>query len=292
MSRSNSNEERTLEIPKDISLPFFTYGIFKPGQLAHSKIKILIKKDETKNNVGIKYKMKQRDGVPILIDKEEDYYLTEGSIITFKEGKEKEAYGIISKTLLKKLYEWGIVKIDDKEFNVIFGINPDDGSNDIEDPEQRVNFDGKNDPLFSDALEFIEDNLNSNEFTWEIERLFELQMNYMLLWSAIDRYSSIKYNKRKQSWNNERFAKEKAFKEGIRKFEDKKHDPVFSTDDAEIHEFDVEDPQETLKYYYTFRCNVVHRGKSMPSDYNKLKTATEELLEIFREVLDDAFEMK
>lgn len=34
-------EERTLELPDDISLPFFAYGIFKPGQIAHPKLKDL-----------------------------------------------------------------------------------------------------------------------------------------------------------------------------------------------------------------------------------------------------------
>lgn len=42
-------------------------------------------------------------------------------------------------------------------------------------------------------------------------------MNYMLLWSAIDRFSILKFNHRKQKWNNELFAKQKAFKEGIKK---------------------------------------------------------------------------
>ena len=56
-----------------------------------------------------------------------------------------------------------------------------------------------------------------------------------------------------------------------------------------MHEFDADDPYETLKYYYTFRCNVVHRGKAMIGDYSMLKTATEELLEIFKNVLEEAF---
>lgn len=284
---ADSSEERTLEKPDDIDLPFFAYGIFKPGQLAHSKIKRFI--DEITNDVEINYMMKTRDGVPIMIDNENEHFLTKGSLITFKENHKEKAYALISKTMLKSLYEWKTIKIDENEVNILFGVDPDYGSYIIEDKEERVNFDGKNDPLFKDAIKLIERNLNSDKTRTE-ESFFELQMNYMLLWSAIERYSSIKYNKKKKSWNNEQFAKEKEFKKGIKKFKDEYHQPVYSTEDLIIHEFDESDPYGTLLYYYTFRCNVVHRGKAVKSDYSMLKKAAKELLEIFNDVLEDTFE--
>ena len=77
-------EDRTLELPEDINLPFFAYGIFKPGQIAHPKIKRFV--DEYTNNVKISYLMKHRDGVPILIEGENERFQTEGTIIKFKEG--------------------------------------------------------------------------------------------------------------------------------------------------------------------------------------------------------------
>ena len=246
--------------------------------------------DETENNIEINYQMLMRDGVPILINRESEYSKTKGSIITFNDGHEKKAYISISNTLLNRLYEWKTIKINGKEVNILFGRDPFKGSNHIENPEDRENFDGKNDPFFNEAIEFIEKNLNSNRFSWNIHNFFELQMNYMLLWSAIDRYSSLKYNRKKESWNRERFAKEKAFREGIKKFKDCGHQSVYSTDDLREHEFNAEDPQETLYYYYTFRCNVVHRGKAMAGDYNMLKRAAEELLEIFKDILNDTFD--
>lgn len=287
MTNNPDNKKRTLTIP-DIKLPFFAYGIFKPGQLAYSKIKNRVDEESLKN-VEVNYGMRLRDGVPILINSKNDFHQTNGFLITFKKGNEKQAYETISNTLLRKLYKWDTIEIDGKKANVLFGINPDNGSNYIEDPNERINFDGKNDPLFSKAIELIENNLKSDKNGWKLESFFELQMNYMLLWSAIDRYTSLKYNKKFQKWNRERFAEEKTFKEGIKKYTDKRHSPVFSTDDLEIHEFNVDDPLSTLYYYYTFRCNVVHRGKTMIGDYDMLKTATEELLEIFKEVLENTF---
>ena len=288
MTANHEDRHKTLDLPDDIYLPFFAYGIFKPGQLAYSKIKRHVK--DHFDDAEINYEMRHRDGVPILIDGKKDYHLTKGSVITFRQGHEKNAYEIISKTLLQTLYEWKTITINGIEVNILFGVNPKNGSDYIEDSEEQINFDGKRDPLFSDALELIERNLNSDKDPWNAESFFELQMNYMLLWSAIERFSSIKYNKRVKKWNNERFAKEKAFKDGIKEYKDKHHRPVYSTEDLKIHKFNAEDPYETLLYYYTLRCNVVHRGKAMIGDYEMLKTAAAELLEIFREVLEDSFE--
>lgn len=285
---NNNDNTRTLNLPADTTLPFFAYGIFKPGQLAHSKIRNHVR---DVRNAEINYPMKTRDCVPILIDKKSDYHHTKGSIITFRQGQEKTAYEIICKTLLRKLYTWKTIMINEKEVNVLFGVAPKKGSYPIECPDERVNYDGKRDPFFKDALDLIERNLNSNKNLKETERFFELQMNYMLLWSAIDRFSSLKYNQPSEMRNRERFSKQQAFRQGIRKFEGKPHRPVYSTDDLEIHKFDADDPFKTLKYYYTLRCNVVHRGKSMKSDYDMLKQATEELLEIFKSVLESAFKV-
>lgn len=286
MENKQNYEEKTLYRPNNINLPFFAYGIFKPGQLAHSKIRNHIYDIK---NVEIHYPMKLRDGVPILIDRKSNQTQTQGCIITFRRGQETETYDIIRKTLLRKLYEWKTIKINGNDCNVVFGVNPENGSNYIDDPDERVNFDGKNDPLFSDAIKLIEENLKSNKFSWNMEPFFQLQMNYMLLWSAIDRFSSLKYNRPSKNKNNEKFANEKAFKEGIKRYAENYHMPVYSTEDLKIHKFNAEDATETIKYYYTFRCNIVHRGKGMPNDYNMLKTATEELLEIFKEILKNAF---
>ena len=285
---TNNFEYGTLELPDDISLPFFAYGIFKPRQVAYSKIKNHVDADKIRP-VKVNYLMKHRDGVPILVDGENEYHHTEGTLLTFRPGHEKDAYYTIARTLSEKLYEWKIIMINGKRVNALFGVNPDYGSNYIESRSERVNFNGKNDPFFDDALKLIEKNLNSNNHSSGLEPFFELQMNYMLLWSAIERYSSIKYNKSKGE-NNRRFAKQKAFREGIKKFEDEYHHPVFSTEDLRMHEFDANDENKTLYYYYTFRCNIVHRGKSMRSDYVMLKQATEELLEIFKNILEDTFD--
>lgn len=228
--------------------------------------------------------------MPVLIDDEKEYLHTKGVIMTFRQGQEAQSYNVICKTLLAKLYEWKTIEIDGVDVNVLFGVDPKKGSNFIEDPRQRVSYDGKDDPLFSNVLDLIERNLNQERNPYRIESFFELQMNFMMLWSAINRFSSLKYNQKFEIDNYRKFARQKSFRNSIKQFEDRRHEPIYSTDDLEIHEFDADDPIKTLFYYYTFRCNVVHRGKTAGGDYDKLKQATEELLFIFRNVLSDAFE--
>ena len=64
-----NNQRIPLGPPADTSLPFFAYGIFKPKQLAYSKIRNHVD-EEMLINAEVNYGMKIRDGVPILIDKE------------------------------------------------------------------------------------------------------------------------------------------------------------------------------------------------------------------------------
>lgn len=281
-----TTKKEKLDIPKT-SLPLFAYGIFKPGQLAYSKIKEHVNENNLKN-IKIDYEMKYRDGVPILTNKSKEYH-TKGVLITFKESHEKKAYEIISETFLKELYRWETIKIENQKVNVLFGVKPNKGSDNI-NYRDKFNFNGEKDPLFSEAIELIEENLNLNKKMESIESFFELQMNYMLLWSAIDRYSTLKYNNEYKGENNKDFANEEAFIEGIKKFKDNTHEPVYSSEDLNQRKFFEDDHEKTINYYYTFRCNVVHRGKGEPEkDYKKLRQATEELLEIFKDVLKNTF---
>ena len=50
--------------PQMTSLPFFAYGIFKPGQLCYSRISHLVEKTFECTVSG---RLKERDGLPLLI---------------------------------------------------------------------------------------------------------------------------------------------------------------------------------------------------------------------------------
>ena len=184
------SENKKIKPPENIDLPFFAYGIFKPNQIAYSKIEKYVEKSI---NSEINYYMKERDGVPILIDNTSKSNYTQGNILYFKENQKEIAYKKISNTTSKALYEWKTIKIGKEEVNILFGVNTDLGST---IPElSYTDYNGKNDPFFKEAIKLIESNLENLKNTYRIMGFFELQMNYMLLWSAIDRYTHLKYNK-------------------------------------------------------------------------------------------------
>ncbi|MBR5503521.1 MAG: hypothetical protein IKV87_03610 [Methanobrevibacter sp.] len=278
--------------PKNIYLPFFTYGIFKPGEIAYSNIKCCI---DHKNEENIPYLMKERDGVPILLPKENERYKTKGYLYYFNDNE--ESYKRINKTIPYELYSWNTINIGEEEVNVLFGKDPKKGSNVIEDMYNRDNFKGKNDPLFVEGLRLVKENLKSGHYA-KVKGFFQLQMNYMLLWSAIDRYCKLKYNRESEFKNREELSKEKLFEDALSQvFEGKfaKYDnirnyrPIFTTDDLTRREFDINKARYCMNYFYTLRCNIVHRGKSNFKDVNLLYQATWDLLDIFEYILNETF---
>ena len=288
-NRLNNNEKKDNKFDKkpDSNLPFFAYGIFKPGQIAYSKIKDLVLQ---KKEISINRPMKHRDGVPILLKKENERYKTKGCLYDFSDGE--KAYKIICQTMSPAFYQWGTIDVEGEKANVLFGLKPDSGSDSIEDACDRECFDGRNDPIFKEGIQLIRKNLDEEDFDWE-EGFFKLQMNYMLLWSAIDRYCKLKYNMGSEHENRLELAKEGNFIDALRKIEDTRaYRPIFSTDDLIRRSFDVSNPKYCINYYYTLRCNIVHRGKTSIRDLRLLKKATADLLKIFEYILDETFSEK
>ena len=68
-------------------LPFFAYGIFKPGQLAYSIIeKHIDDKKTVKEPSKIPYRMYIRDGIPLIVESKKDFDSARGYLIYFKKG--------------------------------------------------------------------------------------------------------------------------------------------------------------------------------------------------------------
>ena len=111
----------------------------------------------------------------------------------------------------------------------------------------------------------------------------------MLLWSAIERYSGLKYHLGKKS--NEKvyqIAGEKCFVYALKKIVQKKRE-VFSATDLTKYTLDPRDPEKSIRDYYQVRSNTIHRGKTVTRDFDTVKSSLEELLAIFKEVLRESF---
>lgn len=287
MTNYNNNEERTLEIPKDTTLPFFAYGIYKPGQLSYSKIKNYVK---TQYECVINYKMLMRDGMPLVIPAGGDNDAkTIGYLIYFKELHNKSAYEIISENIHKKMYKWKEIKVGENRANVLIGVNPDMGCSKIDG--NIGNYKGQYDPYFKEAIGVIKNELNDEKNKQSnYDNFFKLQMTYLLLWTAIERYASLKYNCPTIGQNWEMLSNEDAFQKSLKKHV-KSERKVYSAKDLKEFTLDANKPRYCLNYYYTIRCNATHRGKSAPhEDYEILKQSLEELLEIFDDIIKDTFD--
>lgn len=272
-----------MNLPSNTALPFFAYGIFKPGQLCFPRIKDLVEKTIEGTVDGI---LKERDGIPLLIKNNSSKI--KGYLIYFYGGKENDAYNRVIGIEPDEVYRWDTIKVNDVLVaNALLGKREEKGSTDLEHFEE---WDGKSDPFFKQGLEEVEVILKGNSnFDWEYRSLFRLQMAYTLLWSAIERYTGLKYHLGKKV--NEKvyqIAEEKCFADILRKYVKGKRE-VFSATDLKKYELDPNDPRKSIKYYYQVRSNIIHRGKAVTRDFDTMKSSLEELLAIFRDILSESF---
>ena len=182
-------------------------------------------------------------------------------------------------------YRWHEVQVDSTSANILVGRSARRGSEECENGE----WNGWSAPLFTAALDVVEGTLKAQDFSWDLKPLFRLQMAYLLLWSSIERYVSLRFHLGDRVTDKVgRLAREPAFAEGLRRHV-KNRRVVYRADrpgDKEVLE--PGQPGKAVQYYYQVRSNITHRGKAVIRDYDLLKASLAELLPIFCEVLKGA----
>ena len=197
--------------PNNTKLPFFAYGIFGKGELAFLSIMDLVK--DVDGSASVKGHLRLRDGLPILnsdLDPDDQADVV-GSLIYFKDNHSIEAYERINRLEPDKQYIW--METETKQnikCNYLIGKDPMKGSVPADE-----GWNGKDDPLFTDALEVIEETLDDNKgLDRGFKPMFKLQMAYLLLWSAIERYASLRYHIGGKPWDKiKHIADDDIFKE-------------------------------------------------------------------------------
>ena len=272
--------------PTDLSLPFFAYGVFKPGELAFFQIKDLVAEC---SECSMRGTLRIRDGLPIASP--EDQGEIRGTLIKFRPALEDEAYRRIAELEPDNQYRWETVTLGLGKANFLAGRSPKKGSVHLDDE-----WSGRNDPLFTVALDVVAETLEQNRrFEWDLKPLFRLEMAYLLLWTSIERYASLRYHLGDKATKKVlNLAGEPAFQAALRNYvsenEASEKRKVFRADKpAECLVLDVDSPDDALLYYYQLRHNLVHRGKGVPSDHDRLGKSLDELLKIFRDTLNVAF---
>lgn len=283
-----------MDFPENTLLPFFAYGVFCPGEIGFLKLKPFIEKiDHDCHSLG---KLLIRDGLTILSLNGND--IVAGSLLHFVPKSAGRAYYSIVELEPDKQYEWGIIAVQTNSVmqsaNTLLGINLSNGCTLADRP-----FVGKKDPLFLEAFELIEEVLRKCsaiqppiEPNPDFRKFLHLQMAYMLLWSSIERYVTLRYGlgndvmkKVLQLATDPYFCK--ALKTHVNRT-----DKLFSSNDPSSDQavrLNKDKPNSSLKYYYQVRCNITHRGKAAFDDFGRLRDSLEELFVIFKETLLNAF---
>lgn len=286
-------------IPKNLDLPFFAYGFFKPHQIAHSKIKKYCQKHIEEEYV--RGHIRHVNGMPVLDLNERSNFKVLGHIIKFKNRDKKRAYKAIGYSKHMNIYKWEVIKINGDPVNTLVSSTPKELVKFYsirqnleyivheEDYRRKIyNYDWRLDPLYYETLSYIDYLMNDMSEYDDYRKLIKTQMLYTSLWTVLDRFLTFKYGNTKRG-NIKALSREKYFK-GIlddvigKKFNDTK---VFSAEDLDSHKLDIDDPEEAALYYYTLRNNVVHSGKMFSSENAMLFDALKELLEIFGRVLGE-----
>ncbi len=273
-----------MEHPPNIDRPFFAYGLFRPGQLGFFQLRDLVSK--VTDLARVAGSLRLRDGLPIIDSS--GHGLVKGALVTFLPERDVEAYNRISAMEPDKHYRWHEAQVDGKPANVLVGRSPKKGSVPCEEDE----WNGWNDPLFTAALDVVEETLKSHksqEFDPSLRSLFRLQMAYLLLWSSIERYVSLRYHLgNKVTEKVGQLAHESAFAESLRQYVEGCREVYRADRPGQKEVLDPKSPDKAVRYYYQVRSNIVHRGKGVVRDYDLLKNSLTELLPIFRKVLKAA----
>jgi hypothetical protein len=281
-----------LPFPRKLALPFFAYGSFKPGELAFTQIENCL--DKPPIAAIAPGSLKVRDGLPLF-----DYHVDGGAILgfilTFRQEKRIMAYETICRFEPKELYSWKDVSLTSPPVraNLLVGKKPLKGRpHDIEGNEWSFRMD----PVFQYGLPIIRETVDTigkdpfqsssaKKFEWS--RFFRLQMAYLLLWSAMERFSTFAYGpglgpkKRVSTLGSDpRFQNcvEKRLSNLNREVSD-------SRDPGTRYLLDEMHPEEAADYLYQVRSNLSHRGKGAFSDGEIVRESLILLLAVIEDML-------
>ena len=235
--------------PDNIDLPFFAYGIFKRGQLGFYRIESCL--ENSVIDCTIKGNLLVRDGLPII--DELGASTVRGDLFFFK--TDTDAYLRILDIEPDKHYRWGEVETSTTDgnirANILYGRSPRKGSISIKESEDSEDWDGRKDPLFTSALEVIDETLKQNAaFDWDLKALFRLQMAYLLLWSSIERYVSLRYHLGNNVTGKiANLSEEDEFIESLKDVVTESRQVFRADKPTEKETLDSYDPKKSLNYY-------------------------------------------
>lgn len=282
-----------MEFPENVQLPFFAYGAFRPGELAYLRIKPFVERVD--NHAVVGGQLWIRDGL-LLLDTSRDGEV-DGSLIHFTGPSSGRGYFSIIELEPDRQYRWETADVRSPQgelrTNVLAGIDIPNG---CVRPDGRLSV--RDDPLFKEAFEVIDDSLarfsekhQSGETNPNFGNFLRLQMAYMLLWTSIERYASLRYTLGDNVMQKIlQLSSDLFFADALSQTVDRT-DTLYATNDpskSKAKKLNKSNPKKSLEYYYQVRCNITHRGKAAFDDFDRLKNALNELGSIFKQTFENA----
>ena len=264
--------------PDNQILPFFAYGLFKPGQPMHIQLNGLVKNSEEMilpGNLNIlnglvrfKYDIKASRKV-------------KGSKLEFNDSV--EAYNRINSLEPSKYYKWE--EIDGMNCLVARGGK---GESILEinhslDSADLLEYTIQDDKFFSSFFEFMG---QRPKFEPNMKGLIGLQMYYSLLWIALERLVllTVGFTVIHKITINKKIEK---FEDLFQKYLEYDEDLYAKIKDMEISSMqdDRKIPNdEILSKLYGLRSNIVHQGKALITDYDRVEDSLNYLLGFIKEI--------
>mgnify|MGYP000014430210 FL=1 len=262
------------KLPLDSSLPFFAYGLFKRDQFGYESIQDFIQWDD--DAIVPEACLLERDGLPLLCPIDHPDLVSEseikevckneiqGGLLTFKEGMQLDAYRVIAETEPFTQYHWGQLNVfnmdkDEQPYlvNCLIARKPEKGTVVLSDQSWSLTADH----FFTGVIELAERCSNENLNT------IECQAAYLMLWTALERIAALKFSLKAGVMQNVvKLGDENAFSNAVDQFHEKHNGfanlrKVFSNHEISDQKPSKTSYKKTIKYLYTIRSNISHRGK-------------------------------
>ena len=199
MRESGTPMPDVLEPPPRLHLPMFAYGPDKPDQPAYDLLDgyVVLREAATLAAGGLRV----RDGLPLLDT--DGRVGVNGVLLTFAAGREKDAYTTVCDIAPRQHYRWDMteMRVEGRpgRVNVLRGRHPDRGSSE----EWFSSWSAGEDPLLRHGMVHVRRHalahatapfptvVTEDAPVWD--RFYALQSAYLLLWSAVERFTALAY---------------------------------------------------------------------------------------------------
>jgi hypothetical protein len=234
-----------------------------------------------------------RDGIPLFDPT--GCSKVNGFLLWFKPGLREPAWDAISAFEPSAQYTWTEVDAplsgDEIRANTLKGRKPKVGTA----METVETWSASADPVFDEGLEQVRrlvlevapDGINprpDDPDFWQI--FFRLQSAYLLLWSAVERYTAFRFGPTVDPMERLRLLKrDPTFLEAVRLAEPESGMVVDSRDPETKYHVTPDGGGKPADYYYQVRSNLSHRGKSAWQDAVLVYKAVTELHDIMAYLL-------